>query len=78
MTQEEETTILQDGDQQVLLATEIERISNSLQGLRRTGLNEKAIVILVHHDTKVPQRTILKVFESLRELRRTYGDPEGA
>lgn len=54
------------------LAQRIEMISMALNQLLTSGLNEKAIVTLLHHDTKISQRDIRKILVGLRDLRKTY------
>lgn len=55
-----------------ILAAAIVRISESLTELRHSGLNEKAIVVLVHDATKIAKRDILRVLFALRQLKGWY------
>lgn len=58
-------------DPQVLAAS-IDAISASLRKLMGSGLNRKAITVLVHYDTGISQREISAVFDSLDGLSRKY------
>ncbi len=55
-----------------VLAEAIVRIGSAMDKLKASGLNEKAILVLVHDACKVPKREIKLVFESLRKLRGWY------
>lgn len=55
-----------------VLAEAIVRIGSAMDKLKASGLNEKAILVLVHDASKVPKREIKLVFESLRKLRGWY------
>lgn len=55
-----------------VLSDWIRWVSDSLAKLEDSGLNREAIVILVHHDTKLSQKNIVKVFDSLRFLKEKY------
>lgn len=54
------------------LPESIQKISQSLQALTRLGLNRKAIVVLTAHHSKVPQREIKTIFDSLASLEKEY------
>jgi hypothetical protein len=56
----------------MILAARIELISVALKQLLGTGINENAIVILLHHETKIAQRDIRKVLSGLRDLKKLY------
>jgi hypothetical protein len=56
----------------MILAARIELISVALKQLLGTGINENAIVILLHHETKIAQRDIRKVLSGLRYLKKLY------
>lgn len=55
-----------------VLASAIVRISESLEKLRKSGVNRAAIVALVKDDIGVPKSTINAVLDSLEHLRRNY------
>jgi len=55
-----------------VLAEAIVRISEAMEKLKQSGLNDAAIIILVHDACKIPKRDIKLVFESLRKLRGWY------
>lgn len=55
------------------LAEVMLRIEQALAQLTKGGLNEKAILVLLTHSTKLPQTTIKKVLQALRELKDDYG-----
>lgn len=54
-----------------VLATAIVRIK-TLHALKRSGINERAIVALVHDHCKLGKREIQAVFDALADLRETY------
>lgn len=54
------------------LADSIRKISSALEDLTDSGLNEKAIIILVQHKTKISQRVIREVIQGLRDLKKEY------
>ncbi len=51
-----------------VLAGQISKISEAMQALLKSGLNEEAIVILLHHDTRVAQRDIRRILQGLKGL----------
>jgi hypothetical protein len=55
-----------------VLAEAIVNISRAFLALRSTGLNRKAIVLLVSHSAKVRQMDVEAVLDSLENLRREY------
>jgi hypothetical protein len=55
-----------------VLAESVIRIGEAMDKLKASGLNEKAIITLVHDDTKVAKRDIKIVFDSLRLMRGWY------
>jgi len=55
-----------------ILAQAIVRISDSMEKLRKSGLNDKAIIALVKDDTSFSKATIKTVLDSLQHLRRKY------
>ena len=54
------------------LAQWIATISESAERLSKSGLNRKAIVALIHDDTRMPKRDIIKVLTSLASLQKLY------
>lgn len=67
--------VIQDPDQPVdkdVLAKAIVDVAEAMRRLQRSGLNKKAIVVLVSHDAKVPQGTVKVIMESLEFLAATY------
>lgn len=61
-----------DGVPKETLERAIVKISESVQALRKSGLNERAIVTLLADSTKVSKRTIETVLEGLDGLRARY------
>ena len=62
------------------LADELRSISSGIRKLLDGPLTERAIIILVHHNTspKVPMKTITEVLHSLADLDNVYcNDPDG-
>jgi hypothetical protein len=55
-----------------ILAAAITRISNGFTELLASGLNKKAIVVLIQAETKLPQRSIVAVLDALPRLRGWY------
>ena len=55
-----------------ILAEWILDISNSMSKLESSGLNKKAIIVLVHDDCKVSKKVIAQVLNSLESLRQNY------
>lgn len=54
------------------LAQAIIDISNSFKKLLKSGLNRKAVVILVASDSQQPQYIVSGVLDSLESLAKTY------
>ena len=55
-----------------VLAEAIVKIGSALRELTQVGLNEDAIVVLLHHKTKVPMKQIRIIFDGLRQLEGWY------
>ncbi len=56
------------------LADAIVDISKGMKKLYKSGLNHKAIVVLIADDTKLPRRDINAVLDSMDTLAETYCD----
>jgi hypothetical protein len=56
------------------LADAIRRVSAGLERLGRSGLNERAIRILISHETGLPQKAVRAVLEELRGLAEKFAD----
>ena len=54
------------------LAANIKAISASMQKLLKSGLNRKAIEILLVHETRLGRGTIQSVLNSLDDLAKKY------
>lgn len=54
------------------LAASIRKISEALTKLTRSGLRREAVVILLHHETKISQRDIRQVLDTLGDLARRF------
>lgn len=54
------------------LAEAIEKISAACTTLARSGVNRKAVVVLVHDHSRVPKRMIETVLDSLEDLAKKY------
>ena len=59
-------------ESKVVLASAIVNIGNAAKKLGDSGLNEKAIIALLHDATKLPKRDIKTVLDSLKQLERCY------
>lgn len=55
-----------------ILAEAIVRIGDAFEKLKQSGLNESAIVILVHDASKVSKSNIRLVLNSLKRLKGWY------
>lgn len=55
-----------------VLAEAVVRISDAITRLKKSGLNEDAIIVLVHSKTFVKKGDIRAVFRALRQLRGWY------
>ena len=55
-----------------VLAQAIIDISEAMKKLAKSGLNRKAIIILVAKDSNQYMHTVEKVMDSLENLRKTY------
>lgn len=55
-----------------VLASAIVKIGDACEALRKSGLNEQAIVVLLVHKTKVGVREVRAVLNGLRQLRGWY------
>lgn len=55
-----------------ILAKAIVNIGSAAKKLGDSGLNEKAIITLLHDATKLPKRDIKTVLDSLKQLERWY------
>lgn len=58
--------------ERTVLAKAIIDISDSMSRLSKSGLNQQAIVALVHDNTGLPKKTIVAVLSSLMVLRSAY------
>lgn len=67
VTQDEDAPVPKD-----VLANEICRLSDSANKLLASGLNEKAVVVLLHDATKIPKNKITAVLDALAQLRTDY------
>lgn len=54
------------------LAKAIVKLSDSSNAILNSGLNERALITLLHDYTSVSKRTIKKVLEGMTELRSNY------
>ena len=55
-----------------ILAEAIVNIGGAFKKLQTSGLNKKAIIILIQAETKLPQRDIKLVLDALPQLERWY------
>ncbi len=56
-----------------VLADTILKISKAFEDLKRTGLNKKAIIVLLMHKTHFGHSTIETVLDALGDLKKDYG-----
>ncbi len=68
--------IVEDPEQPVereVLADAIVKLSKAAQALnQRSGLNHRAIVVLLHDHSRVPKRDIEAVLRAMQQLERDY------
>lgn len=55
-----------------ILADAVVKISAALNDLNASGINEDAIIILIQHKTRIPQKQIKEVFKAMRQLKAWY------
>ena len=55
-----------------ILAEAIVKISKAFEDLKKSGLNQKAIIALVHDLSKISKRDIQIVLNTLSILKREY------
>ena len=55
-----------------ILAEAIVRIGKAFDDLKRSGLNHKAVVVLIQAETKLSRRAIETVLDALPRLRGWY------
>lgn len=48
------------------------KASDTMEALLKGGLNKKAIIILLCHQTKLSQRDVKKVLEELPKLKKNF------
>lgn len=59
-----------------VLAKTIAEMSDALNVIQLSGLNERAIIVLLEDATKVSKRTIKKVLDGIHQLRADYTNVE--
>lgn len=64
-------------DPQMTLAQNIQALSEASNKILASGINRKALVILLHAATKIPQRTITTLLDELPRMHARYCKPEG-
>lgn len=57
-----------------VLAKAITDISVAAKRLSQSGLNRKAVIVLIAHDSGLGQGVVRAVLDSLTDLQRTYLD----
>ncbi len=55
-----------------ILAEAIVNIGEAMKKLQESGLNKKAIVILLHAKTRISQKDITTVLDGLKQLKGWY------
>lgn len=55
-----------------VLARAIVEIGNAAKRLAASALNRKAVIVLLAHETKLPQGTIKSVLDGIADLESTY------
>lgn len=54
------------------MAQAIAKIGDTFSALMKAGLKRRTIIILIHHETKVPQRDIELVLNHLEAFKRVW------
>lgn len=54
------------------IAVAVSRVSRGMEVLESSRFKRKGLVLLISHSSKLPQRTVEKVLESLSTLERDY------
>jgi 2-phospho-L-lactate guanylyltransferase (CobY/MobA/RfbA family) len=55
-----------------MLSTSICKLSDAANELLNSGLNEKAILVLLSDYTKISKKTVKKVLDAMGQLRAEY------
>jgi hypothetical protein len=69
------TKTIETGDEVLPLTQAIMQISGSLEALLKSGLNRRAIIVLLHDETGVNKREITKIIDSLPKLKDWFCAP---
>jgi len=56
----------------VRLHDDVKKMQAVLEGLMASGLQDEAIVVLLHNSTKLPKKTIAQVLDGLQDIPRRY------
>lgn len=75
MKNDRKTTIIQDPNDQVpaeILASSIKKIAESFKRMRKAGLSDRAIVVLLHDASGVGKPAIKDVLMGLDSLEKLY------
>lgn len=59
-------------DGHLMLSEAIIKISEGMTALQKSGLNMKAIVVLLQAETKLPKRSIYRIIKGLADLEKLY------
>lgn len=60
----------------VLMREDLYKLQEHVDRMIASGLKYETIVILMHHHTKIPIKTIRKVLEGLKEIPERYFNEE--
>jgi len=55
-----------------VLATAIVKISEAIEALKKSGVNEYAVIVLLHDKTGVAKGLLKHIFGALADLKRDY------
>lgn len=56
----------------------VTRISGSVDALLKSGINKKAVIILLCHETKLPQRDVKRLLDELSQLAKNFCEKKEA
>ena len=60
----------------VLMREDLYKLQECVDRMKASGLQEKAIILLMHDHTRIPKGTIKKVLDGLTEIPHKYFNQE--
>ena len=59
------------GSSELTLADAVRKVSDGAEALAKSGLNKKAIIVLLCHETKLSQNTVKLVLDALPRMKKS-------